>query len=237
MCQPKWKKKIVESGDVIEEIIYLEKPISIKESNPKSKADKDRENLRRRVRDLGRIINANFSTGDYLITLTYSRRGYLKLKVTHTSLKSPRDIAYTSAKKELLLFLARCKYHAQKESIPFRAVFITSDIKGATGNYARVHHHMIVNKEALELVKKLWLHGVVKMRALRDQTDYTPIACYFIEQDRHTKNSNAYGHTNNLAKPIISEIVLMDPNETLIEPEGATVLSASRNQIKYTFKK
>lgn len=31
MCQPKWKKKIVESGDVIEEIIYLEKPISIKE--------------------------------------------------------------------------------------------------------------------------------------------------------------------------------------------------------------
>lgn len=69
MCQPKWKKKIVKSRDVIEEIIYLEKPISIKESNPKSKADKDRENLRRRIRDLGRIINANYSAGDYLIII------------------------------------------------------------------------------------------------------------------------------------------------------------------------
>lgn len=237
MCQPKWKKKIVESGDVIEEIIYLEKPIAIKESNPKSKADKDRENLRRRIRDLGRIINANYSAGDYLITLTYNRESYSNIKASPSIRKHRREIAYASAEKELHLFMKRCQYHAQQLGIPFKAIYITSDMRGKSENYARVHHHLIVNREAIDMVRKLWTNGIVQKRCLRDQADYTAVAAYFVEQVRYDENKKTYAHTNNLMHPIISDVELKYADEELSVPEDATVLSASRNQIKYTFKK
>lgn len=101
MCQPKWKKKIVESGDVIEEIIYLSHPISIGRSIPKTKEEKHNENLRRCIRDLGRIINANFSAGDYLVTLTYNGESYSNIKASPSIRKHRREIAY--AKKLFII--------------------------------------------------------------------------------------------------------------------------------------
>ena len=237
VCQPKWKKKKVESGNVIEEIIYLEKPISFREPHPKAKADKDSENMRRRIRDVGRMLNSNFAVGDYLVTLTYNRVSYGQIMADPSIRRFRRQIAYMNAEHELSLFIKRCQYHANQSGIPFRALYITSDMRKDTGNYARVHHHMVVNREALELVRSLWDNGFVLEEELRDQADYTPIADYFMEQVWHIENKKSYGRTRNLEKPITTAMPLLDPNETLVEPEGATVLAVSRNHIKYTYKK
>lgn len=234
MSQPKWKKKKVESGSVTEEIIYLSGQMPRGLWTPKSKDEKFNENLRRRVRDLGRTINSNFYAGDYLITLTYNRASYTKIMAAPSIRKRRRQIAYNNAEHELSLFIKRCQYHAEQSGIPFCAIYITSDMRKETCHYVRVHHHMIVNREALSLVKMLWNHGFVREKALRNQADYTPIADYLLEQVCYVENKKSFGRTHNLNKPIETEEVLLDPNETLVEPEGATVLSAGRNYIKYT---
>lgn len=237
VCQPKWKKKKVESGPVIEEIIYLSNQTPKGLWKPKTKDEKDNENLRRRIRDIGRMLNSNFSAGDYLMTLTYNRVSYRKIMAAPSIRRYRRQIAYMNAEHELSLFIKRCQYHANQSGVPFRSIFITSDIRKATGKYVRVHHHMVVNREALELVRSLWDNGFVLEEELRDQADYTPIADYFMEQVWHVENKKSYGRTRNLENPITTAMPLLDPNETLVEPEGATMLSASRNQIKYTYKK
>ena len=72
-----WKEKTVESGDVIENTIYLhstDRSPSEKEKKPPE--EKYHENLNRRIRDVARLLNCNYTPRDYLVTLTYSKVGY-----------------------------------------------------------------------------------------------------------------------------------------------------------------
>ena len=142
-----------------------------------------------------------------------------------------------AAKEELQLFLARCKYHAQKAGVPFKAIYITSDIKSSTGHYARVHHHLLVNNEATDIVRDCWKHGHTKITPLKNQVDYAPIAYYFLEQTRTTEDQNSFGRTQSVLAPIISDTYLVNLNEKLVAPEDAQVLSSGFNHLKYCNKK
>lgn len=76
-----WIEKFVESGDVIEDILYLRSTErSPSDKKGKSADEKYLENLNRRIRDLTRLLNCNFTPRDYFVTLTYSRAGYAKLR-------------------------------------------------------------------------------------------------------------------------------------------------------------
>ena len=238
MCKPHWIKRKVESGNIVEESIFLAYPKKawMHKSTAKTKSKKVLENFRCRVRNLSRFINSNYSPGDLFVTLTYSRLGYSYLKSKPTTQTTPRDVAFYAAKEELQLFLARCKYHAQKAGVPFKAIYITSDIKSSTGHYARVHH-LLVNNEATDIVRDCWKHGHTKITPLKNQVDYAPIAYYFLEQTRTTEDQNSFGRTQSVLAPIISDTYLVNLNGKLVAPEDAQVLSSGFNHLKYCNKK
>ena len=78
---PKWAKKRVESGAVIEETVYLEghAPGLVKD-NTKTADENRSENRNRRLRDLTRLVNTDFAAGDGSIRLSYSPQTYARLR-------------------------------------------------------------------------------------------------------------------------------------------------------------
>lgn len=117
MRTPHLVKRKVEAGNIVEESVFLtsSKRHSRGRFSLKTELEKVRERFRYRVRQLARWLNANFVSGDYFVTLTYNRASYSQLKANGVPQEKVRDVSYHAAKKELHLFLKRCKYAAKKE--------------------------------------------------------------------------------------------------------------------------
>lgn len=239
MWTPHWVKRKIEAGNIEEEYLFLasRKRPSKGASIKKSESEKAWERFRYRVRNLSRLINTNFTPGDLLVTLTYNRESYTQLKTNGAPQERVRDISYHAAKKELHLFLQRCKYLASQQGVTFRAVYITSDMRGATHHYARVHHHLVINSEAKDIVSRCWKNGIIKFRALRNQADYAPLARYLLEQTRVPEGSNSFGHTQNLQKPTITDQEWNDSDALFEVPEDANVITSGPYYIKYSRKR
>ncbi len=234
-----WKKKTVESGRMIEEIKYPSStsPAPSPTSKPTKLPDeKALENLRRRIRNLGRWINNSFTSEDHFVFLSYSQIAYAKLRAGKPDKVRASDYMYAVAEEEILKFIERCRYQCNILGIPFVYIFVTSKMNGKTGNYARIHHHMIVNAAALDIVKRSWRNGFVRSKHLFKRVDYTELAAYMLHQVTHRKDAKSYGRSKNLKKPIVTVKTLWDPTQELTPPEGARVLEARPYYLRYTLK-
>lgn len=239
MARPHWYIRKTESGNIIEESIFLKIPPSIvkTKSKPKSKEKKNSENENRRIRDLGRLINANYTSNDFTLVLTYDDKSYAMLMLNRTECESEFESIRTSAEHELKKYIMRCQYECHKLGIIMRAIYVTSDKDSDTGNHVRVHHHVIVNNDAVEIMIRQWHDGLVKCKSLNSDVDHTGLAAYIIRQSTtNNRRAHTYGRTRNLLKPTVSEYVLANPDDDLIAPEGAQIISSSRNKIKYLCK-
>jgi len=226
-----WKEKIVESGDVIEDILYLH-------STDRTQADeKYLENLNRRIRDLTRLLNCNFTERDYLVTLTYSRHGYAKLRADKPPKVPATTYVYKQAKKELSKLLELCRYRCATEGVAFQCIYVTANMNPDTKNRARIHHHLVVSHDAMEILKSLWKHGHVLVEHVYDEVDHDFLARYLMNQVPYEKGRNNFGRTLNLKKPIVTERVPWNPNKVLEPPENATVIKQGRNYLRYTLNK
>ena len=94
-----------------------------------------------------------------------------------------------------------------------------------TGELVRVHHHVVVNAEAAELLEQKWNYGLVHTEKLYRQDDYTPLAAYLLGQVRHREGKKKYSCSRNMVKPKVEEQVLAEApdNEIRVQP-GAKVL-------------
>ncbi len=131
------------------------------------------------IKTLARLINANFGGGDYLMGLDYSPAGYDRLLAGIEGLEKMdeaqrQDAIWAAASHELELCVRRVKYRCKKMGIELKGIWITSDMDGSTGDAARVHHHMIVCADAMELFTDAW--------ADRGSVDYRQM--YANQQDR-----------------------------------------------------
>ena len=229
-----WIEKFVESGDVIEDILYLRSTErSPSDRKGKSADEKYLENLNRRIRDLTRLLNCNFTARDYFVTLTYSRVGYAKLRADKPPKTPATPYVYKAAEKEIHKLIERCRYHCAKEGVIFKCIYVTANINPDTNNRARIHHHVVVNCEAMETLKRLWRHGHVLVENVKNEVDHVRLARYMMDQVPYEKGHNNYGRTLNLEKPFITEHVLWNPYKVLTPPEGAIVLKQGLNYLRF----
>ena len=233
-----WKEKIVESGDVIEDILYLHSTDRTQaDKKKKSPDEKYLENLSRRIRDLTRLLNCNFTSRDYFVTLTYSRAGYAKLRADKPPKAPATPYVYKAAEKEIRKLIDYCRYHCAKEGVIFKCVYVTANINPDTKNRARIHHHVVVNCEAMKIFKSLWQHGRVLTKNTYDEANRFYLAYYMLMQVPYEKGHNNYGRTLNLEKPIVTERVPWNPNKVLVPPENSTVIKQGRNYLRYALNK
>lgn len=229
-----WAIKTYVSGAVGEKIKFW---VPGKKSKRSGKAietalKKQIQNETLTKRAAARVLNANFKKGDILFGLDYSEDGLGKLIAKIEGFESldeeNRQIAvYNAAEHEMKLFLRRVKRECDKKDIEFKyGVAVTSDMDGKTGELVRVHHHMVINKEALEIAQAKWVLGGVDYKPLSGQPDYTPIAEYLIEQVRRIRDAKKYVSSRNLVRPMPQNSY--GRNESMVGvPRGCTVLYRS----------
>ena len=133
-----------------------------------------------------------------LVGLDYSDEAYKRL---FSSCRSKEEIN-EEAKHQASLCLRRVQRVAKERGVSVKAVVVTADRDGETNEDVRVHHHIVVNKEAAELFGEKWKHGesVDYENLYSDQKDRTPLAHYLMLQVARIKDGKAYITTRNLEK-------------------------------------
>ena len=179
-------------------------------------------------RRAARLLHANYSQGDCLIGLDYSDKGLARLearaKLTGEEDEGEwRNAVYLSAEQEIRNLLRRVRRAAAKEGVEVRLFAVTADMDGETGEAVRVHHHLVVNREAAQLIREKWHAGGVHTDPLEKQKDYTGLAVYLMKQVRRIGNEKRYISSRNLKRPAPKDRTALSGAELRL-PKGAELL-------------
>lgn len=234
-----WVVRTYEAGPVGEKTKFFvpgTRPTGKVRRRDRDAARKQEQNEYASQKALARLINANFGAGDLLIGLDYSDSGMEKIQnwgkahglaVDAAEDDKRMDALWESASHELDNALRRVKRQMKKQGGELRAIYITSDMDGQTGESVRVHHHLVVNAAAKEAFVKAWekcgMGGVSWKTLWEDQEDRTPIAEYFIRQVRRIPDAKKFRSTRNLARPQPKDRIALSDAELRV-PAGGKLL-------------
>ncbi|MBD5151272.1 MAG: hypothetical protein HDT16_01975 [Oscillibacter sp.] len=240
-----WVIRKYEAGAVGESIKYWvpgDKPTK-SERRLKSEIRKQQQNEASAEKRMARQIHANFTSGDYLIGLDYSAEGLamtvygLNREAPQSGTSGPRlangepaeddkeyaNKLYHAAHHQLRLWIGRVREACRKAGAPFRYIAITSDMDGKTGEAKRVHHHVIINAEALEIALKKWTRGGTHHEHLYNVVDQTALAAYLLNQVRRLPDEKKYIPSRNLITPMPKDRIARSGAELAV-PRGGQLL-------------
>lgn len=237
-----WVTRTYEAGAVGEKIKFFvpgSRPDGKVRRRERDAIRKAKQNQYSAEKSLARRIHANFRAGDLVLGLDYSGEGLRKIlewgQKKGVPVNDPDDTVSLpaireAAEHELECCLRRVKRMLEKQGIPLKAIYITSDMDGETGQTVRVHHHLIVNKEAREAFVACWEKrkqgsmGSVDWSPLsRNQVDRTQLAAYLIRQVRHVKDEKKFRATRNLVVPMPKDRIAATDAEVRV-PKGCKLM-------------
>lgn len=227
-----WAMRKYRCGRIGETVKYWVPGQKPTRSKRKLKSDlkKVASNEQNTERNVARLIHLNYRGGkDILLGLDYSEAGYEKMSRPEELLEDPekeRDRVWHLARHQLELFLRRVRRACAAAGIPVRTLAFTSDMDGKTGGPVRVHHHIIVNEEALEICKAKWALGGIDWETLWDRQDQTDLAVYLVQQVRRIPDAAKYIPSKNLARPQPVDRIAINGSELRI-PKDAELLYRS----------
>ena len=164
-----------------------------------------------------RKVNANFRAGDGYLTLKYDDAHY------------PKDLSYETAEQNMGKFLRKLKKEYTKRTGQKQAaVWVTANWSPEKQQPARLHHHIIVPSEAIEIARKLWAEfggiGTVWIKELNDEGDYSKLAYYMVENVRGLPAGKQRWHCcRGMAESITTELEPVDDVENL-QPDPDSVV-------------
>lgn len=229
-----WAIVTWESGSIGEKMKYWTpgEPPTRSERKRKSDLRKQRANAANAYRHLNRLMNVNFpSSCGYTIALTYDDEHLHRLTEQEYREGAPEqfDEIFLSADHQLELFLRRVRRQCKQAGIEFRYIALTSDLRfdGRLQTYVhtRVHHHIVVNPESLDLCLKAWHFGQARETRLKAEPDHYDFAEYLLKQVRQVKAGAArYIPSRNLRKPKESVPRIAPSGREVQPPRGAVLL-------------
>ena len=145
-------------------------------------------NAKNSQKRLTRLMNANFTDGDLIMTLTYADGCY----------PTPER-----ARKDMTNYIKRVRTYRKKQGLPpLKYIYVTESVpEGEQTRKVRVHHHMIINAMDRDVAERLWKAGRTESKyAQPDDFGLEGFARYI------TKLSLSKGHhkwvaSKNLDKP------------------------------------
>lgn len=181
----------------------------------KSLAAQIERNMREAVKNLARLLNCNFAGGDMFLTLTYP----------DDRLPSSKE----EAKAEVRRFIRRLDRVYRKETgRKLRYVLVTADRSSKTGEITRLHHHIVMDAVAYELLKKHWSGAHLRAEYLDNKGDYTAMARYMVKNAGYDRGVRTWSASQGLKNPEISAPVPVKTLGGARLPKGAVVME---NQI------
>lgn len=232
-----WVIRTYEAGTVGEKTKFWvpgQRPSGKLRKRDRDAIRKQAQNEYSSVKQLARVLNANFSHNGVVLGLDYSENGMKKL---HKWLQKNNvdlgamdeaqalDALWHAADHELWNCLRRVKRRCDKAGVQLKAAYITSDMDGDTGETVRVHHHLVINREAKDAFVDAWnkLGSTDWEKMWDNQDDRTPIAEYFIKQVRHVPDAKKYRSTRNLIRPVPKDREALSDAELRV-PKGGRLL-------------
>ena len=145
-------------------------------------------------REIIRVVNANFKTGDIYLTLTYRRGGRPSPEVAAKQLKN-----YIKA--------VRRKYKRAGVTLKW----IASTAYGSKGG---IHHHLILSQIDARELQGMWKYGGMHIDFLYPEEDHSGLASYIYRQSKTTGRpgevitGKRISSSRNLIrpKPVVKEI-------------------------------
>ena len=125
-------------------------------------------NIRRAVMKLTWLMNENFSDGDLLVTLDYQKKN------------RPADSVQMN--RDFTNFYDRLKRALRRAGEPPPKYIRVLEV----GSKGARHHHMLLPKIDLEILRKCWTVGGVHVDPLYTDGNYRAIAEYFVKYTRRT---------------------------------------------------
>jgi len=110
-----------------------------------------------------------------------------------------------------------------------KAAYVTSDLEWDRDEEqlipARVHHHLVINREAKELFEDAWkkLGGCTWSTLYDYQDDRTELANYMLRQVRKVPNAKKFRTTRNLVPPKPKDRIASNDSEIQV-PRGGKLL-------------
>lgn len=242
MAEGYWVIRTYEAGNVGEKTKYWVPGKKPTRSSRRAKAEmkKQEQNEYATQKQFARLLNANYGPGDYLLGLDYSDEGLDRiltwawgqgLDLEGADEGERLEIQCIAAEHALRCVLRRVKREMRRAGIQaeLKVLAITSDMDGDTGEVVRVHHHLIVPREAKDAFVSKWQEagwGGVHWESLSTQDDYTPIAEYLMRQVRKVPDAKKYLSTRNMTRPEPRDRAAITAGELRV-PRGARLLHRS----------
>ncbi len=134
------------------------------------------------------LLNANFDSSDYYITLTY-REG-------------ERPETVKDAIKDRSNFISRLRGVYKKLGAPLKYIIVTE-----AGKRGALHHHIVLNNAGLplSLIEYIWNKGRINTKPLDPDGEYSKLAAYMLKYRKYWKMAGGTGrmwtHSRNLYRP------------------------------------
>ncbi|MFR2388017.1 hypothetical protein [Intestinibacter bartlettii] len=201
-------KKTIISGRVVEIVKKYDRRYFPKGKHAKFKNDvcrqpkqnvtteqQEKVNYRQKELKLTRLLNCNFTGGDFHIVFSY--REDLR----------PNSIEELKDDKKKLLRKLRTEYKKQGKELKYICV-------AEIGKRKALHFHFVVNQIDTSIFQKCWTKGFIKISLLDNTGQYKDLASYLIKYTKTNKeeakqlNGAAWNSSKNLEKPIVKEEVI-----------------------------
>lgn len=158
----------------------------IKKANKKAQRNLNDKNSRKYVT---RLINKNFTNGDYWLTVTYNKNNL------------PSTIE--QAQKDAGNYMRRINYHLKKKGLPNAKYVYITEYHDKGEQSVRVHHHIIISCGlTMDEVESLWKKGDRnKIRRIsRDEYGIVGLGKYISKAKKKGKNEKRWKSSTNLEK-------------------------------------
>ena len=193
--QYKAVREICVAGRTIDVTMKLTSGIHTSKRRQKKNITREKvqaNNDRMAAKNLARLLNANFTAGDFHLVLTYK--------------EAPTK---EQAKKDRANFIRKLK-----KTVPdLKYVAITE------WEHTRIHHHLVISECSIDLIERLWWDlGYIKVGFLDDSGEYSKRAEYLIKETTKTFRredscyKRRYSCSANLIRPVVKreEITISD---------------------------
>lgn len=190
------------------------------------------------VKRFARDMHHNFTGNDSFITLDYSAAGMKKLEkwaedkgvdLNTLTEEERREVIWAAADHELGLCLRRAQNKAKAAGVEIKAMLTTSDQKWdkKLQQYmqVRIHHHLIINREAVPFFQAAWEKlGDNKDKYLSTYgEDWSELADYIVSQVRRVPDAKKYRSTRNVIHPEGKDRIVNSEAELQV-PRGGKLL-------------
>jgi len=166
------------------------------------------------VRRLARLLNCNFGKGDIHVVRSYNDENL--------------PASLEEAEKEFAKIVRKLRDTYRKQTgANLKYVWVPSDRDSKTGQPARIHHHLVMNRVSYDILSGLIGDtGELNYSYLDGRGDHTSLAAYMLAngKSRDQYGKNRWRCSKGLERPIFTEPEIVDEIEELEAPEGAQVM-------------